>query len=34
MLPTADTIPDAKKLLAITLPVTLIFGIISPPDPT
>jgi hypothetical protein len=33
MLPTADTVPDAKKLLAVILPVTLIVGIISPPDP-
>jgi hypothetical protein len=33
MLPTADTIPDARKLLAMTLPETLMFGMINPPDP-
>jgi hypothetical protein len=34
MLPVADTIPDAKKLLALILPITLMTGIFSPPVPT
>jgi hypothetical protein len=33
ILPVADTIPDARKLLALIFPVTLILGIFNPPDP-